>query len=195
MHNTYSVAIFIGVVTGFLAPISFFNLGIYHPSLFFILPLGIPLMWVIGLRLALFLKQYISWIHQFAKYSIVGFLNAAIDFGSLNILSSMTGITSGFLVGGINIPGLILSFGNGYFWNRRWVFNAKGAFVDTIALFAIIVGVGVLINSGIVVFITTHISPPATMSPEVWLNIAKVAATVVNIFFNFVGFKYLVFKK
>lgn len=194
MHNIYGPAITIGLITGLLVPISLIRLGIYNPLLFLILPFAIPLLWIIMLRLSLFLQQYIHSIHQFAKFVVVGFLNAAIDFGSLNILSSITGITSGILIGGINIPGLILNIGNGYFWNKHWVFNAKDKFISSIIPFVTVAMIGIFLNSGIIIFMTTYISPPVALSDEVWLNLTKVVAIGVNVFWNFIGYKFFVFK-
>jgi putative flippase GtrA len=194
MRNKYGIAVFIGFITGLLLPITFIQLDIYHPALFIILPFSIPLMWIMMLRSSLFLERYILSIHQFAKFLVVGFLNAAIDFGSLNILSSITGITSGFLIGGVNIPGFILNIGNGYFWNRHWVFNARDRFADSITPFIIVAVIGVFLNSSIIILMTTYISSPITLSDELWLNLAKVAATSINALWNFIGFKFFVFR-
>ena len=55
--------------------------------------------------------------------------------------------------------------------------------------------IGIFINSGIVIFLTTCVDPLFNLSPERWLNIAKVCATAISLIFNFLGFKFLVFRK
>jgi putative flippase GtrA len=67
--------------------------------------------------------------------------------------------------------------------------NVVGQFLQ----FIIISLVGVLINSGIVYIIATWVN--SSTSKEVWVNIAKIVATVVSLIWNFVGYKFIVFKK
>jgi len=211
----YLVAIVAGFVTAiFLLP-SLKNIQIGGVGLKIALPIIVPILWIVGLWLGKFLSRFLVVFYQLAKFAIVGFLNTAIDFGVLNLISILTGLTSGFLIGGVNIPGFILASVNSYFWNKFWVFRRpseallarrslgvagakeEGAKIDfsDFFTFALVVIVGVFINGGIVVLLTTFVSPLAGLSPERWLNVAKVFATAVYLVWNFLGFKFLVFKK
>jgi len=211
----YLVAIVAGFVTAiFLLP-SLKNIQIGGVGLKIALPIIVPILWIVGLWLGKFLSRFLVVFYQLAKFAIVGFLNTAIDFGVLNLISILTGLTSGFLIGGVNIPGFILASVNSYFWNKFWVFRRpseallarrslgvagakeEGAKIDfsDFFTFALVVIVGVFINGGIVVLLTTFVSPLAGLSPERWLNVAKVFATAVSLVWNFLGFKFLVFKK
>jgi putative flippase GtrA len=176
------------------------QLKISAAYIFALLAVGIPILWILALIVGRFLSRWLSWIRYFVKFCIVGFLNAAIDFGVLNLLSYFTGITKGFIIGGVNIPGFIAAATNSYFWNKFWVFSGKrkeGEKTDysDIPAFIIVVVCGALLNSGVVVFISTYIPPFFNLSPERWLNIAKVVASAVALIWNFIGFKFLVFKK
>lgn len=201
IKKDYSLAIIAGFITAiFLLP-SLKNIAVGGLGLKIALPFIVPVLWIIGLRISLFLKQWISFTYQFGKFVVVGFLNTAIDFGVLNLLSIMTGLTSGFLVGGVNIPGFVLASVNSYFWNKFWVFSSskstnkqKTNYSDFIS-FIIVVTIGLFINGGIVVLVTTYINPLGGLSSERWLNIAKVSATAISLIWNFVGFKLFVFKK
>ncbi len=169
--------------------------------------IGLPLLWMLALIVGRFLGRWLGWIYQFVKYCILGFLNSAIDFGVLNLISLYTGLTSGFIIGGVNVPGFVIAAANSYFWNKFWVFakerkeglpvgqtREKVDYSD-IFTFVIIVVSGIIINGAIVVFISTYINPFFGLSPERWLNIAKVSATAIALVWNFLGFKFLVFKK
>ena len=200
MKKDYIISIIVGLVTVLFVLPSLRNMEfggwLFVVVLFFV----VPVLWVIGLFLGKFLSKWLSFIYQFAKFVIVGFLNTAIDFGVLNILSMMTGLTSGFLVGGVNIPGSTLAAINSYFWQKFWVFKKKEVqgektnYSDFITFVAVVL-VGVFINGGIVVLLTTYIHPFGGLSPERWLNVAKIIATAVSLIWSFLGFKFLVFKK
>ncbi len=162
--------------------------------------IGLPLLWILALIVGRFLSRWLSWIYQFVKYGIIGFLNTAIDFGVLNLISLYTGLTSGIVIGGVNVPGFVIAATNSYFWNKFWVFSHKrkqGEPVDysDIPTFMIVIVLGAVINGAIVIFISTYINPLFNLSPERWLNIAKVSATAIALAWNFLGFKFLVFKK
>lgn len=162
--------------------------------------IGLPVLWIFAIAIGKFLSRWLSWIYQFAKFCIVGFLNATIDFGILNLLSLYTGLTSGLIIGGVNVPGFIVAATNSYFWNKFWVFSHKrkeGEPVNyrDLPTFAIVVISGAVINSGVVIFLSTYITPFFGMSAERWLNITKVIASAIALAWNFVGFKFLVFEK
>lgn len=193
MQNDYRVASLIGFITALIIVLSLLSIGLYaHLHLLFLV--FVPFLWSLSIYLTPYIQKIIPISIRFVKFCIVGVLNTVIDFGSLNILSYLTGITSGFLVGGINIPGFVVGIPNSYFWNKKWVFNSKSNITQSASPFLIVTLAGIFINSALVILLTTYINPPVAMSSELWLNIAKVIATVASLVWNFVGFKFLVFK-
>lgn len=54
--------------------------------------------------------------------------------------------------------------------------------------------IGVFINSGIVVAITTYVDPVFGINQDLWANLAKVVATGITLIWNFSGYKIFVFK-
>ena len=55
--------------------------------------------------------------------------------------------------------------------------------------------VGILINSAVVGLITGFIAPPFEINSQLWANVAKVGATLIALAWNFIGYKFFVFKK
>ena len=175
------------------------------PSIFYLLIVGLPILWALALVAGQFLSRWFSWIYQFVKFCIIGFLNAAIDFGVLNLLSLYTGITSGFIIGGVNVPGFIVAAANSYFWNKFWVFSKekqvglpsqtseKTDYSDIVTFIPVVVS-GAIFNSAIVILISTYIHPVFGLSPEKWLNVSKVIASAIALLWNFLGFRIFVFK-
>lgn len=67
-----------------------------------------------------------------------------------------------------------------------------GLFHDFPKFFGVTV-IGLLINSGIIILLTTYFSAPA-LDEKIWLNIAKVIANAVALMWNFIGYKFIAFK-
>jgi putative flippase GtrA len=138
-----------------------------------------------------------SLIGQFAKFVVVGVLNTGVDFLVLNLEMIFTHITSG--------PAMFIqnsiSFGvatiNSYMLNKYWTFGDKSKedAGKKFSQFLAVSIVGLIINGGIVYLITTNIHPMFGVSPKLWANIAKLVATGVSLIWNFIGYKFFVFKK
>lgn len=131
-------------------------------------------------------------VKQFIKFCIVGITNTGLDFIFFNFLIWTTGIYKGGWLGLLNF----ISFGFisviSYFLNKFWTFKKKE--LSSFLNFFLISLIGCLINTSIVYFITTFIPPFFDISQLLWVNIAKLLAAVISLFWNFFGYKFLVFK-
>lgn len=168
--------------TGYLAKIPY-----VYPMLF----VGFPIVVVLGMFIARILGRVIGILWQLAKYALVGVINTAIDFGILNFLIAITSITSGPLIILINAVAFSLAVINSYFWNKEWVFpgSKKASFVT----FLIVSIIGIGINTFIVYFLTTNVSPVFVKSAALWANLAKILATGASLIWNFLGYRLVVF--
>ena len=134
---------------------------------------------------------------QFSRFVVVGFINTAINFFVLNVLSFLTGIEKGAgasLLSGISF--LIANL-NSYILNKKWTFkehSAKNVARQFTKFFSVSLG-GMAINIVIVGVLTTYIQPPFEIDGKIWLNISKAAAVGISMFWNFSGYKFMVFKK
>lgn len=189
----YAIGALIGFLIGVFAIPTLLNLGFRERFILMLLPLAVPFVAIFGLMIGKILSRLAAIFSQIAKFLTVGILNTAIDFGILNLLSMATGISSGIVVGGVNIPGFLLAVTNSYFWNKYWVFRqGNGGAGDMVKFFAVAV-IGLLINSAVVIAITSA-APIFNVDSEAWLNIAKGLASLTSLAWNFLGFKFLVFK-
>src|SRR3989338_4372923 len=103
--NDHYIAAFIGFFIGIFAIPTFYNLGLTSRWVLALLPPAVALVAFLGMRIAeRFAGRYL-FIAQFTRFLAVGFMNTSLDFGILNLLSRATGVTSGAVVGGVNIPG------------------------------------------------------------------------------------------
>ena len=193
--NDYAISGLIGFFAGMFAVPVFYNIGIRDPFVLLALPWAIAVCALIGIAVTGFLGKRIPFFLQFGKFVVVGVLNTAIDFGVLNVMSLITGVTSGVIIGGVNVPGVAIALVNAYLWNKLWVFSARdgnGIFYD-FPKFLVVSGIGVIVNSGIVILATSY--PVTFVNPGAWLNIAKILATVFSLVWNFLGYKFIVFAK
>jgi putative flippase GtrA len=161
----------------------------------FILYIALPILALVMNAIFYLIGKRIPIFFQFAKFITVGLANTAVDFGVLNLLMWSSGVYEGKTIILFNVISFLIAAIHSYIWNKLWTFSFKGKsnVANQFLQFIIVSLVGVLINSGIVYIITTWVSSNA--SNGVWVNIAKLVATVVSLVWNFIGYKFIVFKK
>lgn len=135
-------------------------------------------------------------IHQFFKFFLIGILNTGIDFAVLNLLMWLFGIYYGRGIIPIKATAFFTANINSYFWNKYWTFKQtqKEHLAQEYSKFLIISGVALGIHLIVVYSITTYI-PPIIISQELWANFANIIAVGLALIWNFIGYKFVVFKK
>ena len=184
-------------VAWFLLPV-FKNIGIETGVLKYVLPVGMPLAALAGLSVFyLFSKLWKPVFFEMGKFASVGVLNTLIDFGILNLFSYIFAVHSGPAIALFNAVSFSTALVNSYFWNEFWTFRAgasdEGAKDFAQFVFVSLIGLG--LNTGIVYSLTTLVDAPGGISPALWENVAKAVAIPVNLTWNFLGYKFWVFKR
>ena len=214
IKKDYWIGAVAGFLTGALFLVVFYFLKIYFPYEKTVALVLLPILWAAGVWFGDFLGARVKpFFSQFGRYAAAGFLSTAIDFSVLNFTSYLTGVTAGVVVGWVNAPGFLIAVVNGYLWNKLWVFKdpqtkfrslidlnlvwgKTGLFSDFPKFFAVGIG-GLIINSVFIIMLTTYapVSIIAAIGSSKWLNVAKFIANIAVIIWNFLGFKFIVFKK
>ncbi|MDO8663552.1 MAG: GtrA family protein [Candidatus Wildermuthbacteria bacterium] len=139
-------------------------------------------------------------IRQAVKFVLVGGLNTLIDLGVLNLLIFMTGIATGFGYSAFKGISFTVAVVNSYIWNKRWTFKGsesnKGA--KEFGQFLVVSLIGFGINVGIASLVVNVIGNPfvfSGISAKLWANAGAIIATFCTMTWNFVGYKFIVFKK
>lgn len=192
-------AVITGVTTGLIAwqVLLFLGTGqIYGFSTVWLIVV-VPLAWIIGVEFGYFLGRRISFFNQFGKFVAVGFTNAAVDFGILNLQISLTGIESGWHYPLFKSVSFVVAVIHSYAWNKFWVFDAASTSGGRSEFFKFIMVnlVAILFNVGIASFVVNYIDPMGGLDARVWANIGAVVGSACAIFLTFVGTRLFVFKK
>jgi len=164
-------------------------------SLVWILPILFPIIFLLGSFIGEAISKFVKVIFQIVKFLEVGVLNTFIDIGILNLLVWQTGITSGGWLAPLNTLSFLCAATNSYYWNKFWTFKKeKETKGKEFLQFLLISVIGWGINTGIVVLGTTFLTPIVAFSAGAWVNIIKLAATFISMAWNFIGYKFIVFK-
>lgn len=144
---------------------------------------------------------------QVFKFVLVGGINTAIHFAVYNALAFSFGITKGVGVGIFTAIAFIIASTNSYFFNKNWTFKDTTTDKEVVkfSTFFAVSFVGFMINVSVVYFVTTYIPEffgiPGILSllggstGFAWANFALLTAIFFSLLWNFVGYKFLVFKK
>jgi len=135
-------------------------------------------------------------IQQFSKFVLIGMLNTGIDFAVLNLLMRLFSVYEGSSIIPIKAVAFFTANINSYFCNKYWTFRQeqKKNISQEYGKFLIISAIALGIHLMVIYSITTLI-PPILMSKELWANFANIVAVGLALIWNFIGYKFLVFKK
>jgi putative flippase GtrA len=177
----------------FIAIIPFFLIGT---------PLGIVVAYYIGKK--------ISTIWQIAKFAVIGVLNTLVDLGTLSLLIFLFRRLLGIEAGDIIFPLLGITFYsiyksasfiaaniNSYYWNKYWTFDQnirEKTRAEFLQFFAVSV-VGFLVNVTVASVVFKSVTPFAGFNSDQWGLIGAAAGSILGLVWNFIGYKFIVFKK
>lgn len=172
-------------------------LKIKLPFAFWILPVFLPIFCAICLLLAYLIGKKIPFVFQLAKFAVVGLVNTAIDFSILNLLMMLTNIIEGPMYSVFKSISFLVAVTNSFFWNKFWTFRQKStqqAGRQFLTFFVVSV-IGFGLNVGTASFVTNLIGPQFGIAAGRWANIGAVGGTLVAMVENFLGYKFIVFRK
>jgi len=161
------------------------------------LPIILPVFSILGIFVVSLFEEKIPVFFQAGKSFLVGILNTFIDLGILTFLMETFRIFAGFpyvLFKGISFG---LATINSYFWNKFWTFEKreiKEALKETSQFYLITLG-GLLIHLGVSSFVVNIVGPQFGISERLWAYFGAMMAVFCGFAWNFLGYKFVVFKK
>ncbi len=130
-------------------------------------------------------------VFQAVKHLIVGAIATLFDLAVFTLLAI---VFNPLLSKGISF---LFSTAIKYWGNKYWAFAKpeKENWRKELFSFIIITLVGLLIDVGVFYYFTNMLGPQFLLSVALWTKVSVVMAAVVAALWNFLGYKFLVFKK
>jgi putative flippase GtrA len=164
-------------------------------------PFGLAIAYLIGKKLPV--------IWQLGKFGVTGVLNVLVDLGVLSALTFLMKAyfnvdSKGAVIAGLSVLtfyslyksiSFIIANINSFFWNKYWTFNQDGEKKTEFFQFFLVSIVGFLINVFVASFVFKFVQPVAGLNSDQWGLIGAGAGSVVGLVWNFMGYKFIVFKK
>jgi len=195
------IDIVLALVTGEVAAWLFYailkNLELEIKFLWLILVVLLPILTVAGLWVAWYLGKKFLWIFQAAKFLLVGVVATLVDLGVLNLLMLGSGIATGLYFSIFKGVSFIVATCSKYLGDKFWAFEKmeKAGMRKEFGQFFAVTLVGLAINVGIASLVVNLFGSPFGMSEKLWANIGGIIAAFAAGIWNFVGYKFIVFKK
>ncbi|MFA6973421.1 MAG: GtrA family protein [Parcubacteria group bacterium] len=143
-------------------------------------------------------------IEQFGKFILVGIMNTLVDLFVLNVLMAVTGVVIGVGYSVEKAISFLVAVTFSYFINKHWTFQDKSKEDEgkKMSQFFMVSFVGMLINVTVATVVVTYLQTPINnildlpfLTPQLWGTIGALGGTAIGLFWNFVGYKFWVFKK
>lgn len=124
------------------------------------------------------------------RFAAIGVLNTALDFGLLFVFKAL-----GLPVVVANILSTSIAFSISFTLNKKYTFKTSGTNVKReLALFIAVTLFGLwVLQSLVITLISPLVAAVIHTNPELTLFIAKLAATVVSMVWNFIMYDRVVF--
>ncbi len=142
-------------------------------------------------------------IFQFLKFGVVGAINTLVDLGVFNVLIFLFGLVHGPLFITFKAISFAGAVTNSYFLNKHLVFKAPQMLNFTgntkkreFSLFFVVSVLGLLLN---VLVSYAVFATGKTLAPDasyyLFANVGALLGSGVVMLWNFLGYKFFVFKK
>lgn len=157
-----------------------------------------PILGILGIIIADYLKRFFVSFWQLAKFLLIGSLNVLLDLSIVNfyqVLFSPAIVNAWY-------P-LVISFSfcvgttNSYFWNKFWTFEKRDSVsvAKEVASFYLVAFIGYFLKVVISSYLAKGINPLFGMELASWNVTADFLGSLVVFAWNFLGYKFIVFKK
>lgn len=197
MHRVdFILALITGEATAWLFYGLFKNLAGQIPLFGLILAVLFPILAVLGLWFSYYLGKRFLIVFQAAKFFLTGVLATLVYLGILNFLMWASQINKGIFFSVFAGLSFIVGTTAKYWGNKIWAFEKR----ETVGMgrefgkFFLVTIVGFSLNVGIASFIVNVIPHSVLVSQVIWANIGAILAAIISSAWNFLGYKFIVFR-
>jgi putative flippase GtrA len=154
-----------------------------------------PIMSIAGLWICEILGRKFHFIHQAGKFFLVGAFSAIVDIKVYQIFAwALAFLLAGSIIS--KCISFLVATAVKYGGNKIWVFQKKGrdGIKKEVIQFSFITLIGMIIDVFVFYCATTWLQPQ-NIPTHVWTEISIIIAALVAAIWNFLGYKFIVFKK
>lgn len=162
-----------------------------------LLVLLMPILSLMGLWICYLIGKRFLFVFQLGKFLLMGALATIIDIGILNVLMNFFKITAGIFYSLFVSISFVIATTIKYFGDKFWAFQKMETekMGREFTQFFIITLISGVIHVAIASFIVNVIGPQFGISSLIWANIGKIGGIIGAFIWNFLGYKFIVFKK
>ncbi|MEA3293283.1 MAG: GtrA family protein [Patescibacteria group bacterium] len=163
----------------------------------YLLPIFFPILTLIGLWVSYLIGKKYLFFFQLVKFLLIGSLFAIFDLLLLNFLMGYFEVTEGVKYSVFVTASFVVITSIKYIADKFWAFEKsgkEGVGMEFMGFFIITLISGV-IHIGVASFIVNVVGAQFSVSSLVWANIGKILGIIVASIWNFLGYKFIVFKK
>lgn len=162
-----------------------------------LLPFFLPILALISLWVAYLVGKKFLFVFQLAKFLLIGAFFALIDLAALNFLMIYFGVTEGTRYLIFVAVSFIVATCLKYVADKYWAFEKteKTQLGSEFGKFFTITLISAGIQIGVADLVVNRIGIQFVIDPLIWGNIGKIAGITVASAWNFLGYKFIVFKK
>lgn len=181
--------LFIQIIKG----VEFLKLDFFY----WLLPIVFPLLAVIGLWITYLIGKKFLIIFKLGKFFLTGSFITVVDIGVLNFLMWVSGFTFGFWFSVFKGISFLVATATKFFGSKFWIFEKYegGVSLKEAGQFFVITLVGLGINVGAASFLVNILGPQLGITATAWASISSIFAAFASATWNFLGYKFIVFKK
>ncbi|MCX6762133.1 MAG: GtrA family protein [Candidatus Moranbacteria bacterium] len=162
-----------------------------------------------GLTITYYISKKIAVFWQLGKFIVTGVLNVLVDMGVLSLLiyffrTSLQIEAKDLVFAGLafltfysvyKAISFIIANINSYIWNKYWTFGQTGEKKTEFLQFFLVSLVGFFINVAVASLVFHLGNPTGDLAQGQWGLIGAAMGSIVGLAWNFIGYKFFVFKK
>ena len=187
-----------GLITGLIVwrILLFLKYPSYNGISFVWLLVVVPIIWIVGVNFGYLLGRWIAFFNQFGRFAVIGFTNAAVDFGVLNLLIAWSGIAEGNWYSVFKAVSFLVAMIHSYMWNKYWAFNAAGTerVGGEFIKFVVVSVASLLVNVAVASMVVNSVHPLFGLDIKTWANVGAIFGSAAALIFNFAGLRLAVFR-
>jgi len=157
----------------------------------------LPFVSLLGLYICYLIRKKFLFIFQMGKFFLIGVLTTLFDLGIMNILFWIFGRSTGWTYNLFKAISFLCATVAKY-WGNKFLASEKKESEEMkkeFIQFLSITMISLLINVGVASFVVNTIKPQFGLNIILWANVGAIIASIAGSLWNFVGYKFIVFKK